>query len=279
MSYDDYSGYKALRVEVAAGVARVSFDHPPINLLDATLIGELLRLGPQLESDADVRVVVLQSADPEFFIAHADVALIQRLPQDAPPAAEPSLFQQMVERFRTMPKVSIAVIEGTCRGGGSELVLSCDMRFAALGKAVLGQPEVALGILPGGSGTQRLPRLCGRGRALEIVLGCEDFPAELAERYGWVNRALPPEELGPFVERLAGRIASFPAEAIAEAKAALLAGEPPWGAGLMAEADGFNRLLALPEARARMQGFLEAGGQTRAVEAQSPLFAAAIGGS
>jgi enoyl-CoA hydratase/carnithine racemase len=276
MPYDDY---RALRVEVEAGVARVTFDHPPLNLLDATLIGELIRLGPELERDSDVRVVVLQSADPEFFIAHADVALIERLPQDAPPTAEPSLFQQMVERFRTMPKATIALIEGYCRGGGSELALSCDMRFAALGKAVLGQPEVALGILPGGSGTQRLPRLCGRGRALEIVLGCEDFPADLAERYGWVNRALPPHELGPFVERLAARIASFPAEAISEAKAALLAGEPPWQAGLVAETDAFNRLLALPEARARMQGFLAAGGQTRELEAQSPLSLDATGGS
>jgi len=275
MSYD---GYTALRVEVEAGVARVTFDHPPINLLDATLIGELARLAPQLERDANVRVVVLQSADPEFFIAHADVSLIQRLPQDAPPAADPSFFQQMVERFRSMPKVSIAVIEGYCRGGGSELALSCDMRFAALGKAVLSQPEVALGILPGGSGTQRLPRLCGRGRALEIVLGCEDFPADLAERYGWVNRALPPEELRAFVERLVGRIASFPAQAIAEAKVALLAGEPPWEQGLIAEADGFNRLLALPEARARMKAFLAAGGQTREGEAKSPIFTDTPGG-
>lgn len=266
-----YDGYTALRVDAEAGVARVTFDHPPINLLDGPMIGDLARLGPELERDDDVRVVVLQSADPDFFIAHADVTLIERLPQDAPPATEPSPFQQMVERFRSMPKVTIAVIEGYCRGGGSELALSCDMRFAALGKAVLSQPEVALGILPGGSGTQRLPRLCGRGRALEIVLGCEDFPADLAERYGWVNRALPPDELGPFVERLVGRIASFPTEAIAEAKTALMAGEPPWDPGLIAETDGFNRLLASAEARARMQAFLSAGGQTREAEARSPL--------
>jgi enoyl-CoA hydratase/carnithine racemase len=101
-----------------------------------------------------------------------------------------------------MPKATIALIEGVCRGGGSELALSLDMRFAALGKAVLAQPEVALGILPGGSGTQRLPRLCGRGRALEIVLGCEDFPADLAERYGWVNRALPPPRQTPSINAI-----------------------------------------------------------------------------
>ena len=177
----------------------------------------------------------------------------------------------MVDRFRSMPKATIAVIEGFCRGGGSELALSLDMRFAALDKAVLAQPEVALGILPGGSGTQRLPRLCGRGRALEIVLGCEDFPADLAERYGWVNRALPSDEIRPFVERLARRIASFPADAIARTKAALMAGEAPWEAGLAAEAQQFERCLANPEARTRMQAFLDGGGQTRAVEARTPL--------
>ncbi len=152
----------------------------------------------------------MESADPEFFIAHADVKLILALPADSPPPTGPSPFHQMVDRFRTMPKATIAKLEGICRGGGSELALSMDMRFAALGRAVLGQPEVAVGILPGGSGTQRLPRLVGRARALEIALGAADFPADRAERYGWVNRALPPDELGPFVADLARRIASFP---------------------------------------------------------------------
>lgn len=268
----DHDGYSCLRIHTEGGVATLTLDHPPINLLDLALIGELERAGRALEADPDVRVVVLESADPEFFIAHADVDLILRLPAaDAPRPSEPSFFQQMVERFRSMPKATIASIAGICRGGGSELALSCDMRFAALGRAVLGQPEVAVGILPGGSGSQRLPRLCGRGRALEIILGCEDFPAELAERYGWVNRALPPDELGPFVQRLAARIASFPAEAIAHAKAAVIAGERPWREGLVEEAHLFNRCLAIPESRARMQGFLALGGQTRAVEARSPL--------
>jgi enoyl-CoA hydratase/carnithine racemase len=196
------------------------------------------------------------------------VNLILDLP--AEPSArptEPSLFQQMVDRFRSMPKATIAVIEGICRGGGSELVLSVDMRFAALGKAFLAQPEVAVGIIPGGGGTQRLPRLVGRGRALEIILGCEDVPADLAERWGYVNRALPPEQLGSFVDRLASRIASFPAEAIARAKAAVAAAEPPVAAGLVEEAHLFNECLAVPAARERMQAFLAMGGQTREVEA------------
>jgi enoyl-CoA hydratase/carnithine racemase len=125
---------------------------------------------------------------------------------------------------------------------------------------------VALGILPGGSGTQRLPRLMGRARALEVILGCDDVDAALAERWGYLNRALPPAELGPFVERLAYRIASFPAEAIALAKAAVAAAEGPTREGLLEEAHLFNRTLANPETRARMEQFLAAGGQTREVE-------------
>jgi len=220
--------YECLRIRVDRGVAWVTIDHPPINLFDRALMLDVHHVGKALAADEDVRVIVFDSANPDFFIAHADVALIQRMPAEAPPkAATLGFFHAMVERFRTMPKVSIAKLEGRARGGGSEFVLSLDMRFGALGRAILSQPEVALGILPGGSGTQRLPRIVGRGRALEIVLGCEDFPADLAERYGWLNRALPPAELGPFVERLAYRIASFPAEAIALAKASINAAELP----------------------------------------------------
>lgn len=214
------AAYECLRVRVDRGVAWVTIDHPPINLFDRALMLDIHHVGKELAANPDVRVVVFDSANPDFFIAHADVELIQKMPAEPPPKATTlGFFHAMVERFRTMPKVSIAKLEGRARGGGSEFVLSLDMRFGALGRAILSQPEVALGILPGGSGTQRLPRLVGRGRALEIVLGCEDFPADLAERYGYLNRALPPAELGPFVQRLAYRIASFPAEAIALAKA------------------------------------------------------------
>jgi enoyl-CoA hydratase/carnithine racemase len=262
-----YAGFSALKVDVDRGVAWVTIDHPPINLFDAVLIQEMDRVGRELEADDDVRVVVLQSANPDFFIAHADVTLIQQLPKDVPPTA-PTLgwFHQMVERFRTMPKATIGKIEGRARGGGSELLLSLDMRFGAIGRAILGQPEVAVGIIPGGSGTQRLPRLIGRGRALEVILGGGDFSAELAERYGYINRALPPEELTPFVERLAYRIASFPAPAIALAKAAVNAAELPTVEGLLEEAHFFNQTLATNEAQQRMAAFMAAGGQTYEVE-------------
>src|SRR5256886_2808388 len=263
MAYDDY---RCLRVRLDRGVAFVTIDHPPINLLDLALMRELDAIGKELEVDDAVRVVVFDSADPDFFIAHADVALIERLPTNAPRPPTLGFFHVMVERFRTMPKATIGKVEGRARGGGSEFLLSLDLRFGALGRAVLAQPEVALGIIPGGSGTQRLPRLVGRALALEVILGCEDVPADLAERWGYLNRALPPAELGPFVERLALRIASFPAEAIALAKAAVNAAALPTEQGLLEEADCFNRSLGTAATRARMARFLELGGQTRAVE-------------
>src|SRR5499427_1750897 len=223
-----YEGYSCLKVRIDRGAAFVTIDHPPINLFDLPLMQEIDRIGRELEADDAVRVVVFDSADPDFFIAHADVGLIQRLPTEPPPKPTSlGFFHAMVDRFRTMPKATIAKIEGRARGGGSEFVLSLDLRFGALGRAILAQPEVALGIIPGGSGTQRLPRLIGRARALEVILGCTDVPAELAERWGYLNRALPPEQLHSFVDALARRIASFPADAIALAKRAVNAAELP----------------------------------------------------
>jgi enoyl-CoA hydratase/carnithine racemase len=141
------------------------------------------------------------------------------------------------------------------------------MRFGAIGKAVLAQPEVGVGIIPGGGGTQRLPRLLGQARALEVVLGCGDFPAELAERYGYINRALPPEELTPFVEDLAYRIAGFPAEAVALAKKSVQnAGQMSMVEGLWEESVLFSQSLRTEAAQARMKKFMERGGQTREVE-------------
>lgn len=266
--YDvSYASYQCLKIRIDRGVCFATIDHPPINLFDVALMQEIDQLGRDIEADPDVRVVVFDSADPDFFIAHADVSMIQQLPDHAPPrASELGFFHAMVDRFRTMPKVSIARIEGRTRGGGSEFVLSLDMRFGALGKAVFGQPEVALGILPGGSGTQRLPRLCGRGRAMEIILGCQDFPADLAERYGYINRALPAHELRAFVDNLAYRIASFPPEAVALAKELVNGAEAGVNDGLLDEAHAFNQTLQTDAAKTRMAQFLSKGGQTREME-------------
>ena len=264
MSSPDYT---TLAIEREKGVATVTLDHPPMNLLDLALMTDLERLGRELEADTETRTVVFQSANPDYFIAHADVSLIQRLPREVPPKSEElTFFHQMVERYRTLPCATIAAIEGRARGGGSEFTLSLDMRFGAIGRCIVSQPEVALGILPGGSGTQRLPRLVGRGRALEAVLGCEDFDAELAERYGWINRALPAAELRPFVYALARRIASFPREAIVLAKRAIDAADITVREGLLEEAHLFNRTLASPEARERMDVFVSSGSQNPETE-------------
>jgi enoyl-CoA hydratase/carnithine racemase len=157
--------------------------------------------------------------------------------------------------------VSIAIIEGRVGGGGSELALACDMRFATP-DAIFNQPEVAVGIIPGAGGTVRLPRLIGRSRALEVVLGCDDIDAATAERWGWVNRVLPSAEIDAFVDRLAGRIAGFVPEAVAAAKASVVRAEVGVEPDLLAETLAFNATLASDETQHRMQRFLDAGGQT-----------------
>jgi enoyl-CoA hydratase/carnithine racemase len=263
-----YTRFKFLKIRIDQGVAFVTIDNPPMNLLNLELIGEFSRLQRKVVKDDDVRVIVFDSADPDFFIAHFDVSLLAVLPDEPPPKSNVLTGMHPVcEAFRTMPKISIAKLEGIARGGGSEFVLSLDMRFGAIGKAVLGQPEIVVGIIPGGGGTQRLPRLMGRSRAIEAVLSGNDFPAELAERYGYINRALPPDELTSFVENLAYRIASFPAESIALAKKAVLTAlEQPIIEGLLEEAHLFNQSVALPAAKERMNWFLQRDGQTREKE-------------
>jgi len=264
MAYDDY---ELLRIRVDGGVATATIDAPPINVMTLALFVELDRFGREVGEDEAVRVVVLASDDPDFFIAHFDVEAILGFPTDREPARSPdNPFHQMCERFRTMPRATIAQIEGRVGGGGSELAQAFDMRFGVVGRTVVNQMEVPIGILPGGGGTQRLPRLVGRGRALEIVLGGGDVDAATAERWGWLNRALPAGEIRPFVARLAARIASFPAEAIALAKASVNAAELPLADGLVEESYLFQRTLRTPEAQRRMRRFLELGGQTRDVE-------------
>lgn len=208
---------------------------------------------------------MFDSADPDFFIAHGDASRIAMLPDTLPPRSNHlSGLNLTLEAFRTMPKVSIAKLEGVARGGGCVFVLALDMRFGAIGKAVLGLPEIVLGLIPGGGGTQRLPRLMGRSRALEAILGGRDFPAELAEKYGYINRALLPDELTPFVEALAYRIASFPAESIALAKqAVLMALEQPLVEGLLEESYLFHQSRVIPEAKERLTCFLQSDAQTR----------------
>jgi len=243
------------------GVATVTFSHDPINLLDIEVLRELAPTLRELAIDDDVRAVVLRSANPEWFIAHFDVAEILEQPWDSPAPTDISGFHRMTEVLRTMPKPTIADIRGRVGGGGSEVALSCDMRFATP-DAIFNQPEVALGIIPGGSGTVRLPRLVGRSRALEAILGCDDIDAATAERWGWINRMLPADEIGEFVDGLARRIASFPRDAVAAAKLCVIEAEQSVVEHLRSETAAFDALASQPEAQAAMRAFLSGGGQT-----------------
>ena len=263
----EYADFSTLRVDVAGGIATVTIDHGEINLMDLAMVGDLDRVGRQLERDDAVRVVVLQSANPEFFVAHADIELITQLPATPPPRNERlGWVHAVLDRFRTMPRATIAKIQGRCRGGGSELALACDMRFAEIGRAVLCQPEVGVGIIPGAGGSVRLPRLVGRNRALEIILGCGDYTAEIAERYGYVNRALRAGEIDAFVGALARRIAGFPAATIALAKRAASLEDETLEDALVTEEQLFLQSAHLPVARRRMAAALRMGMQTATME-------------
>jgi len=275
MSYDDY---KLLKIEISRGVARAVVDAPPINVMTMPLFGELMRFGAQVGDDDDVSVVVLSSANPDFFIAHFDVEAILGFPIDTEAVRTPNNpFHQMCERYRTMPKVSIAQIEGRVGGGGCELIQGFDMRFGVTGKTVINQMEVPLGILPGGGGTQRLPRLVGRGRALEIILAGEDLDAATAESWGLLNRAMPADAIGPFVDALAARIASFPRDAVELAKRSVNAAELPLEEGLVEEAYLFQSLLRTQSAQENMRRFLDLGGQTREAELEMGELAGKLG--
>jgi enoyl-CoA hydratase/carnithine racemase len=254
--------FECLGVSQTDGVMVVTINHPPVNLFDEDLQRDFTALVDFLENDSTSRVCIFKSADPDFFIAHYDIRALLDEPTDDVPVRAGG-FNRLTERFRYLPQVSIGQIEGRARGGGSEFLLALDMRFAALDRAIIEQPEVALGILPAGGGTQRLTRLVGRSRAIEICMGCEDVPADLAERYGYVNRALPAESIDLFVMNLARRIASYPPEAIALTKASINQADTHPMEGYVSEAVGLALAKRDGTAHRRMSRFLELGGQTR----------------
>ncbi|MBW2421601.1 MAG: enoyl-CoA hydratase/isomerase family protein [Deltaproteobacteria bacterium] len=256
--------YDLIDVVVEDGVATATLDVPPANVMTLPLFGELIRLGQQVSSDAAVRVLVMKSANPDFFIAHFDVEAILLIPIEGEATrSRENTFHEMCECYRTMEKVTIAQIEQRVGGGGSEFVMAFDMRFGVRGSTVLNQMEVGLGILAGGGGTQRLPRLVGRARALEILLSADDIDAETAERWGYFNRIFEADEIGPFVERLARRIASLAPEAVVNTKRSVDCADLPLAEGLVEEAYLFEKLIRTDAARRNMRRFLEIGGQTR----------------
>ena len=262
MAYD----YETLEISIDGAVLTATINNPPVNVMTLPLYMDLVGFTSEVEADDAIKVVVFQSADPDFFIAHFDVETILQFPSDTPAekSEEFSDFHLMCERVRTMPKATIVKMAGRAGGGGNEFASSCDMRFGLKGKTVINQMEVALGILPGGTGTQRLPRLVGRGRAMEICLGSDDIDAETAEQWGYLNRIFDtPAELDGFVDGLANRIALWPAEAIGLCKASINNAEMPWEDGLLEEAYLFQQTLRTSGAQANMRKAMELGAQTR----------------
>ncbi len=222
----------------------ITFSNPPINMFVPSTIVELGALMTDLEADPSANVVVFQSANPDFFIAHLDVFKAAERPEVL------GLWRDFVLRLSSTPVVSIAKIRGRTRGIGNEFLLACDMRFASRQNALFGNPEVGVGLIPGGGALEWLPRLVGRSRALEFVLSADDFDADVAERYGWVNRTLDDKDLDSFVDALVRRLASFDREVLAAAKAQINRFGTPTAAELQSSNDMIFPMLAGPRAQA-----------------------------
>jgi len=248
-------------IEETSAYWRVLFDNPPLNIFGARIFADLQELLARMDVNPSLRVVVFESANPEFYLAHFDLTDTSGnlgLLKTAGPSGLPILMDTFV-RLTKSPVVSIAKIRGRVRGAGSEFVLACDMRFASRENAVLAQVEVGAGVHPGGGGAERLPLLVGRGRALEIILGANDFDGKTAERYGYVNRALPDPELDGFVDVLARRIASFDRRPIAAAKHLINRVSLPPVDSLLDALDSFTTALTWPEAQQRFQALVNRG--------------------
>ena len=249
-----------LRVtEETSAYWRITFDYPPFNVADGTMFEALQRLLARMDADSMLRVVVFESALPDFYLSHFDLTgKLGNVMTAVGPSGLPILEDTFV-RLTKSPIVSIAKIRGCVRGACSEFVLACDMRFAARENTRLGQPEVGVGLHPGGGGTERLPHLVGRGRALEIILGANDFDGDTAERYGYVNRALPDTELNVFVDTLARRIASFDRRALSAAKALVNKVSLPSADRLLDGLASFQTALTWTEAQQRVGSLLKLG--------------------
>jgi enoyl-CoA hydratase/carnithine racemase len=239
---------------------RVTFDLPPLNIFGPEAMPRLNDIVAALETDEHVKVVVFDSAIEGFFLTHYDFLAPLEDSTSLPPG--PTGLQALPDalaRLSRAPVVSIASIRGRATGVGSELALACDMRFASREKAILSQWEVGAGLVPGGGPMARLPRLMGRGRALEVLLGADDIHGDLAERYGYVNRSLPDAELDAFVDALATRIASFDKHAITETKRLVDVASLPSDAEIVPEWDAFLAALNRPASQKRIKSLMERG--------------------
>jgi enoyl-CoA hydratase/carnithine racemase len=264
------AAFEKLIVRMEAGVLFAAIAAPPMNLLGPELVRDLVALIQRAEADNTIKVLVFKSTDPDYFISHVDVTKIKEYREEAAKLTGEASIALLFRHLSASRLVTIAQIEGRVRAAGSEFVLACDMRFAARESAIFSQPEPAFGLVPGGGGTQHLVRLMGRARALEVMLSAQDYDAELAERYGWINRALPANALDDFVKSLAHRIAKFPA-------AGLIAVKDRANAIALAPVEDFRRDSDLfgegssnPEPQRRFAEALKRGFQTRAAEMDLP---------
>jgi enoyl-CoA hydratase/carnithine racemase len=258
--------YDTLTVRAEGAVLFAGIKSGPMNLLGPELVRDLVSLIQRAEADRTIQVLVFKSEDPDYFISHVDVTRIAEYRAEAAKlVGEPSIAL-LFHHVSASRLVTIAQIEGRVRGAGSEFALACDMRFAARESAIFGQFEPAFGLLPGGGATQHLVRLMGRARALEVMLSAGDYDAELAERYGWINRALPGDELGDYVRVLAHRIAGFPAPGHAVVKDRVNAISLAPADDFRRDSDLFGEGVRHAEAQARIGAALESGFQTREAE-------------
>ena len=266
MTSDQTAAFETLNVCQEGGVLFAQIAAPPMNLLGPELVRDLVSLIQGAEANAAVRVLVFKSADPDYFISHVDLTQVTEYRAEAAKLTGEASIGLLFRYLSASRLVTIAQIEGRVRAAGSEFVLACDMRFAARESAIFCQFEPAFGQLPGGGAAQHLTRLMGRARALEVMLSADDYDAELAERYGWINRALPAAELGDFVSSLAHRIAGFPAAGHEVVKDRVNAIALAPVADFRRDSDLFGEAVHAPETQTLIAAALQHGLQTRDAE-------------
>ena len=255
--------FETLIVHQDDGVVFAEIAAPPMNLLGPELVRDLVTLIERAEGDKVVQVLVFKSADPDYFISHVDLTKVTEYRAEAAKLTGEASIGLLFRYLSASRLVTIAQIEGRVRAAGSEFALACDMRFAARESAIFGQFEPAFGQLPGGGAVQHLTRLMGRARALEVMLSAQDYDAELAERYGWINRALPADALGDFVRSLAHRMARFPAAGRAAVKDRVNAIALAPVAEFRRDSDLFGEGVREPDAQRLIASALNHGFQTR----------------
>ena len=258
--------FETLTVRREGAVLFVEISAPPMNLEGPELIRDFVSLIQQAEADETVQVLVFKSGDPDYFIAHVDVTRIRENREAAAKLNGDPSIGQLYRHLSASRLVSIAQIEGRVRGVGSEFILACDMRFAARETAIFGQFEAAFGVIPGAGGAQHLTRLMGRSRALEVMLSAQDYDADIAERYGWINRALAADEIDDFVSSLAHRITKFPAAGHAVVKERVNAIALPSVEDIRRDSDLFVEGTRTTEFQQLTKTAFEHGFQTREAE-------------